>query len=65
MFGRIIKFSIGWMRDRKQLSGSYGQCVYNGLCGGRMYTAYFLTHGWLESGHVCPYKPLSPPSFDS
>jgi MoaA/NifB/PqqE/SkfB family radical SAM enzyme len=53
------------MRDRKQLSGFYGQCAYNGLCGGRMYTAYFLTHGWLEPGPFCPYKPLSPPSFDS
>ena len=53
------------MRDRKHLTGSCGQCAYNGLCGGCRYTAYFLTHDWLGPDPSCPYEPLSQMSLDS
>lgn len=45
------------MRDKDQLKGKCGVCLYKGICGGSRSRAYAVTGDYLESDPLCAYNP--------
>ncbi|MFX0068150.1 MAG: radical SAM protein [Candidatus Hodarchaeota archaeon] len=51
MHNKLLKY----IRERKRLWGSCGECKYNGLCGGCRYTALISKKDWLGPDVSCPF----------
>jgi len=47
------------LRDRTQLKGKCGPCVYNDVCGGSRARAFALTGDYLAEDPCCAYQPES------